>query len=171
MPIYEINGSQIQTEAPLSDEEIDEIASSIGPAKQEAPKPPVEPQNQSLADVAGEVGKGLLSGAADIGNAMINGITYIPRKLSDAVAQPTIEDLIAGRSPESELSRWNRVRQESLGDFNKDNEDNTSFALGRIGSNIAGTAGVGSLLGAGAAAANLPRLARALETGGFASLG
>lgn len=115
-----------------------------------------EPQEESLAETfakaTSEGVQGLLSGAADIGNTLINASTFIPRKLSP------------------ELEAWNKARQESLQDFNKEREDSLAFTLGRIGGNIAGTAGVGSVLGGGAAAANLPRVAKALETGGFSAL-
>ena len=45
--------------------------------------------------------------------------------------------------------------------------DATGRTVGRVGTQIAGTAGLGPALGAGAARAGLPGLARALETGGF----
>jgi hypothetical protein len=119
----------------------------------QAAEPTVEPQNESLGDSFSNAGKGLLSGAADIGNTLINASTFIPRKLSP------------------ELEAWNKEREASLKDFNTSNEDSTAFNVGRVASNIAGTAGVGNVLKVPALAANLPKLARALETGGFASLG
>jgi hypothetical protein len=43
--------------------------------------------------------------------------------------------------------------------------------VGSLGTTVAGTAGVGPLLGMGAKAAQMPQFARALETGGFAGQG
>jgi hypothetical protein len=45
--------------------------------------------------------------------------------------------------------------------------DASGRTVGRVGTQIAGTAGLGPALGVGAARAGLPGLARALETGGF----
>jgi hypothetical protein len=138
-------------------------------------KPTMEPQNESLGDSFSNLGKGLLSGSADIGNTLINASTFIPRKLSQAAYElqsPTsLSDLITSKGKLSPLEKWNRDRQSGLEAFNKDNEDSTAFNMGRVASNIAGSAGVGNLLKVPALAANMPKLARALETGGFASLG
>lgn len=123
---------------------------------QEAPPKVVEPQDKSLADTytdyLAQAGKGLLSGAADIGNTLINASTFVPRKLSP------------------ELEQWNQERQASLEGFNADNQDSGAFTAGRIASNIAGTAGVGNVLKIPAAAAGMPRLAEALGSGGFGAL-
>lgn len=123
---------------------------------QEAPPEVVEPQDRSLADTytdyLAQAGKGMLSGAADIGNTLINASTFVPRKLSP------------------ELEQWNQERQASLEGFNADNQDSGAFTAGRIASNIAGTAGVGNVLKIPAAAAGMPRLAEALGSGGFGAL-
>jgi len=100
---------------------------------------------------------GAVRGAADIGNTLVNAATFIPRKLVP------------------ELDQWNTEREESLEDWTKANEERPGFTTGRIGANIAGTAGVGSALGAGVqAASQSPRalqFAEALRTGGMGANG
>jgi hypothetical protein len=115
------------------------------------PKPVVEPQNESLGD-SNWLKENLVSGlseAGSIGNTLINAATFIPRKLV-----PEVED-------------WNRERESSLRDFQKD----VPYTPAALAVDMAGTAGIGNLLKVPALAANMPKLARALETGGFASLG
>jgi hypothetical protein len=117
-----------------------------------------------VGEVAGNFGKGALSGAADIGNTLINASSYIPRKIGDVAAN--------AMGVENPLEEWNQHRQSRFKDFNDDNKDSTAFSLGRTGANIAGTLGVGG--GAGsvlASASKTPRalqLANALKTGGMA---
>jgi hypothetical protein len=114
-------------------------------------EPAVEPQNESLGD-SNWLKENLVSGlseAANIGNTVINASTYIPRKLVP------------------ELETWNRERESSLRDFQKD----VPYTPAALAVDMAGTGGVGGLLKGAALAANAPKLARALETGGFASLG
>jgi hypothetical protein len=114
-----------------------------------------EPQTDYLGQ-AKSFGKGALSGAADIGNTLINAATFVPRQL----------DKLAGQG---RIDQWNQERQSSLKDFNKAN-DSTAFTLGRIGSNIAGTLGaapaVGGALAGMSQAPKALALARALQTNG-----
>jgi hypothetical protein len=49
--------------------------------------------------------------------------------------------------------------------------DSMGRTVGSLGTTVAGTAGVGPLLGMGASAARMPQFARALETGGFGGQG
>jgi hypothetical protein len=126
-----------------------------------------QPEQSTLSQVgeaAGNFGVGALSGAADIGNTLINASTYIPRKIGNVAA-----DAMGVENP---LEEWNQDRQAGLKRFNDDYKDSTAFSLGRTGANIAGTLGVGG--GAGsilASASKTPRalqLANALKTGGMA---
>jgi len=101
--------------------------------------------------------KGALSGTADIGNTLINAASYVPRKLSP------------------ELEKWNQQRESGLQRFNDDNADSTAFTLGRIGTNILGTAGAGGVLAKGlqglSQAPRALQLAEALKSGGMAANG
>jgi hypothetical protein len=107
-----------------------------------------------VVDGAIDFAKGAVSGAADIGNTLINASTFIPRKLSSLAGDDTLENL-------------NNARESSLDSYNKSNQS-IPFTAGRIGSNIAGTAGVGGVLAKGASA--IPQIAKyapALQSAGF----
>lgn len=110
---------------------------------------PATEKKRTTKDIAIDVGKGALSGAADIGNTLINAATFIPRKLVP------------------ELDEWNTEREAGLESFNKAN-DSTAFTVGRIGANVAGTAGVGGVIGKGIASIpSLAKYAPVIESGGF----
>lgn len=127
--------------------EIEEPQATWVVEQESAPLP--KAKSRSVTDIAKDAGKGALSGAADLGNTLINAATFIPRKLVP------------------ELDQWNTEREASLDDFNKDN-DSTAFNVGRIGANIAGTAGVGGILGKGIAAIpSIAKYAPAISSGGF----
>jgi hypothetical protein len=125
---------------------------------------PKQSMMSKVGEAAGNFGVGALSGAADIGNTLINASTYIPRKIGNVAANAMGVD--------NPLEEWNQDRQAGLKRFNDDYKDSTAFSLGRTGANIAGTLGVGG--GAGsilASASKTPRalqLANALKTGGMA---
>lgn len=89
---------------------------------------------QQAGEGALNFGKGLLSGAADIGNTLINASTFLPRQLETALGGNT-------------LNQWNEQRQQGLENFNQQNADSTAFKAGRIGGNIAGTMGAGGAVG------------------------
>jgi hypothetical protein len=108
-----------------------------------------ESLTDKLLKGAKDLGKGAISGAADIGNTLINVSSFIPRKLSP------------------ELEQWNNEREAGLESFNNEN-NSAMFTTGRIGGNIAGTAGVGGVLAKGVQA--IPAVAKfapALQSGGF----
>jgi hypothetical protein len=115
-----------------------------------------------IGQTAKNFGKGLLSGTADIGDTLIDAAGKLP------IAR--IGGAIADYASDGEYTKQNEQRKAGLEGFNKENEG-TAFNLGRIGGNIAGTAGVGG--GAGAAlalASKTPRalaLANAIKTGGM----
>jgi hypothetical protein len=104
------------------------------------------------------IGMGALKGASDIGATLLTPVDWALNK--------------AGVT-----SMTNDQRRASLKQFFSDhaNPDSWSFKGGELGADIAGTAGVGGLLGKGVAlvpglSAALPALPAALRTGGF-SLG
>jgi hypothetical protein len=146
------------------------------------------PQQQDIYDTAGgnaeqstvmDLAKGALVGASDIGNTLINAATFIPRTLSNVAYKQqnpaTVSDLISGKERVSPFEAWNREREAGLHDYVDENKGSGAFTVGRIGANIAGTAGVGGLLGKGVqAVSQAPKamqLAKALETGGLVADG
>jgi hypothetical protein len=116
-----------------------------------------KPSLKNLVSNAKSFGTGLLGGAADIGDTLINASTYLPRK---------IESLAGGDT----LNKINEQRSQGLDSFNKQYDDDAFYGAGKLTSNIAGTAGVGNVLAVGAQAAKMNKLANALKSSGF-SLG
>jgi hypothetical protein len=108
---------------------------------------------------AKDFGKGAISGASDIGNTLINAATFVPRTLSNIAGNPQIEN-------------WKQGREQAAQDFSRENQGSLPFTLGRVGANIAGTAGAGAAAGTVLKGlSQTPRalqLAEALRTGGFA---
>jgi hypothetical protein len=138
--------------------------------KQWQPKRAEPVTDDSVMGSLKQLGKGALSGAADIGNTLINASTFIPRKLGDIAMPSDMSSLITGEKPLSPFSQWNQNRESGLQSFNADN-DGTAFNVGRVGGNIAGTAGVGGVGGmALKGLSNTPKalaLAQAIESGGM----
>ena len=104
--------------------------------------------------------KGFASGMADVGNTMIRGA-------SKQVA-PSDSPLTSTLPQQAEIDQQNAERQAGLQSFNTENAS-PAFTGGRIAGNIAATAPVGSVAGAGVAAAGLPRLGAALASGGMST--
>jgi hypothetical protein len=97
---------------------------------------------------------GALKGASDIGATLLSPVDFALNKLG-------ITD------------KTNKERREQLKQFFSENADPESvgFKVGEIGTQIAGTAGVGGVLAKGAQAVGAaPKIASALQSGGF-SLG
>jgi hypothetical protein len=127
------------------------------------------------------IGKGLLSGLADIGNTVINSGTKVGADtfagvddrlglLPDRVKRPRagITNLVTGQAPMSQAERDNADRAAALEDFNRENAS-PWFTGGRLAGNVIGTYPVGGAISAPlrAAAPALGPLADALATGGF----
>jgi hypothetical protein len=122
--------------------------------------PKQEPQEvQPKAGTLANIGMGALKGASDIGSTLLTPVDYLLNKtgLSD---------------------RTNADRRASLKDFfgERADTDSLSFKGGELASAIAGTAGIGGVLGKGVMAAGkilptvapyAPKIATALQTGGF----
>lgn len=102
---------------------------------------------------------GFLAGAAGIGENIISAATYGPRLVEKGISKLTGEPMLMNDAVNS--------MQQGNAAFINDNKDSTAFQVGKIGAEIAGTAGAGNVLGLGARAANMPKLASALESGGF----
>lgn len=76
MPIYEIEGKRVQTDTPLSEDEIDEIGASIRAQQQTAP---AAPQEQALGTVdTGNITSGFMMGLKD---PITAGAQMLPRGL------------------------------------------------------------------------------------------
>ena len=114
-------------------------------------------QDRGVAGMAGDVLAGALRGAGSIGATLMAPFdviaqargkesTFIPGRLDDRRQQMTQSLATMGADPES-----------------------TAFALGKIGTEIAGTLPIGGLIGRGvtAVAPRLAPLATAIETSGF----
>ncbi|WP_296727799.1 glucosaminidase domain-containing protein [Variovorax sp.] len=138
-----------------------------------------------------EVALGALRGAASIGNTIINSGTKAGADLWSGVDDPLglidprlrrppagITNLVTGQKPLSAAERSNADRQASLAAFDSSAPSSAGYKLGKIGAEVAGTAGVGGVLAApvrafGAAAQASPavgnllsRFANALASGG-----
>lgn len=99
--------------------------------------------------------KGLPSGAADIGNTILNAMMKVNETAAQYLPDSIVEDrwkkkgglsgLITGQPALSEAGRANAEREASLKQFNEENAS-PSFSAGRLTANIAGTAGTGGLV-------------------------
>lgn len=100
--------------------------------------------------------KGFASGMADVGNTIINAGTKAAADFPDELRL----------NPQAQSEAQNVDRQAGLQSYNTENAS-PGFTGGRIAGNIAATAPVGSVAGAGVAAAGLPRLGSAIASGGM----
>lgn len=107
--------------------------------------PPNSPNSK-----VGQAAAGAALGVADLGNTVLNAVTYPIGKVIPAVAQ------------------WNRTRNADFEALTDANKDSTAFKLGRVSGNVAATAPVGGVLGGAARAAGAGNsLVAALTSGGM----
>lgn len=100
---------------------------------------------------------GVASGAADLGDALMRAGT----RLAPTIEDPRVDFLTQGIPKRADVERMNAARQGLQQDFNKDNSG-VAFNVGRLAGNVAITAPVGGVIGAGSkGAASLPLLSRA----------
>lgn len=104
--------------------------------------------------------KGFASGMADVGNTMIRGA-------SKQVA-PSDSPLTSTLPTQEQIDQQNADRQAGLQSYNTENAS-PAFTGGRIAGNVAATIPAGNALGAGVAAAGLPRLGAAIASGGMST--
>ncbi|MGL5117583.1 MAG: hypothetical protein ACRC7C_19900 [Beijerinckiaceae bacterium] len=99
------------------------------------------------------IGAGVASGVADLGDTLLNAAAYLPGKAIPAI------------------KKWNDERSASLEDFNKEREGSTAFNVARVGGNVAATLPIGGVLGAGvkavSAAPAVQAVGNAVASGGF----
>ena len=129
-------------------------AISTEPAVSEIPK------ERKITDVDRDLLAGVARGAGSIGATILAPADYIARKIAEKYGEIPF---ITGRDE----NRRARMTQ-ALATMGADPES-TAFALGKTGTEIAGTLPIGGLLGKGvtAVAPRLAPLATAIETGGF----
>lgn len=162
-------GVVTQTAEPPPGVNLDQLARKYGGVVAQTAEPDAIPAErpyveQMLRNLAG----GAVSGLGAIGSTVLRGAGEAER-LSGTLANipPVLSQLgIADRTPEESARRRALIEQfvtERMGA----EPSAIGRTVGKLGTEIAGTAGVGPLL-APAAAARFPVVARALETGGFA---
>lgn len=104
------------------------------------------------------IGAGLPSGFADLGDTMLNQTLPILASLFPVKAG-------------AEVKQWNDERSASLEDFNKQREGSTAFNVARVGGNVAATWPIGGVLGAGVKALStapaVQAVGNAVASGGF----
>ena len=147
----------------MSDDQIaDAIKTNMQPPSENGVLDAVKGVGQKYFDYAKGVNAGALSGAADIGNTLINASSFVPRKVAELGAKTF--------GVENPLEKLNQEREAGLDSFTEANQDMPGFTTGRIGANVAGTLGVGGALAKGvqglSQAPAALKVAEALATGG-----
>lgn len=106
-------------------------------------------------------GKGVLSGAADIGDTLLNALAPTKGSMFDS-AVPSV-------------GNWNRERSAGLESFNEANKDNADFQGARLFANIAGTGGAGGVIANAlkfvSQSPKVVQLAEAIRSGGLTANG
>jgi len=162
-------GVVTQTAEPPPGVNLDQLARKYGGGVAQTAEPDAIPAErpyveQMLRNLAG----GAVSGAGAIGSTVLRGLGEAER-LGGTLANipPVLSQLgIADRTPEESARRRALIEQfvtERMGA----EPSAMGRTVGKLGTEMAGTAGVGPLL-APAAAARFPALTRAFETGGMA---
>lgn len=132
-----------------------------------------EAVKDTAIDTVKNIGMGALSGAANIGATLAAPFDYVGDKITGKTDM-RVGDLVTGARPKSSSQERRASIKEFFGD-NADRESN-AFRIGETASEIAGTAGVGGAIAKGvrsggiaipAVAQFAPKLAAAIETGGF----
>lgn len=156
--IDELSAALVKADAAGNAADAKAFADEIRRVKQAAPPVDSEiPKDRGVAGMAGDVLAGALRGAGSIGATIMAPFdviaqargkesTFVPGRLDDRRQQMTQSLATMGADPES-----------------------TAFALGKIGTEVAGTLPIGGIVGRGvtAVAPRLAPLATAIETGGF----
>lgn len=126
---------------------------------------------KGAAQQVGNFYGGVVRGAGSIGATLL----WPYDKATDLIMDdrgPTVEGLISGQQPKSRNQERREAMDWSLGDIGAD-KDSALYQTGKIGGEIAGTAGVGPALAAGANATRLgvaaPSLVKAVGTSGMSA--
>ena len=98
-------------------------------------------------------------GVSDLGNTVLNVMSYLPGKMTDAVRSALPAE---HRKRVPDISQWTRTRNADFEALTEQNKDSTAFNVGRVGGNVAATLPVGGVAAGGIKSlAALPRLAPA----------
>jgi hypothetical protein len=125
--------------------------------------PKKEPGILEKGGMAQNVAGGILRGAGSIGATLLAPIDYIHDKIDP---QQNLSGLITGQKPLSRNERRRKDMADALRMAGVDT-DSTGYQVGKIGTEVAGTLGVGGAL-APTVARVAPALAPAVASGGFA---
>lgn len=132
----------------------------------------LQPTERSyLGQMGRNVAGGMVSGLGAIGSTVLRGVGKAEELGGTLLGLPPVlsELGVADRTPEQSARRRALIEQFATERMGAE-PSAIGRTVGKLGTEIAGTAGVGPLL-APAAAARFPAFARALETGGFAGGG
>lgn len=151
--------------------EIRRLRASVAQSQPQAQQEP-SAIGEFAKDAAQQVGNfygGVARGAGSIGATLLWPID----KATDLIMNdrgPTVEGLISGKQPKSRNEERREAMDWSLGDMGAEN-DSLLYQTGKIGGEIAGTAGVGPALAVGANTTRLgvaaPNLVKAVGTSGM----
>ena len=153
---YTVNGPEGATK----EQAFEMLQKQLGTPKAETPKQEIMPQERSeFAIGLGNLGAGALSGAGQIGSTILAAQELTP--------QGVIHSLI-NKQPINPLERDKLRRAQIEAGLKTAGADTESglYQTGKIGAEIAGTAGAGGLIGRGLAPF-APQLANAVSSGGF----
>jgi len=138
----------------LSDATLAMIAGSGKPPKKE------RSFTRKAFDVMGNIGSGVVKGATDIGATILAPADYVAGKIAEKYGEIPF---LTGRLDDRRQQTTNFLADQGA------DVKSLSYGGGRLFSNVAGTAGLGPVLGAGlkAVAPSAAPLATAIGTGGF----
>lgn len=159
------NYGQVEFPDGMSDDEITKAIQSNMPKVETNPTSRIyTPEDGTIKQDIKNVAGGMLKGASGIGNTIVSSFTHVPKQ---------IESLLSGKGIKNPATAF--LDDFSARDANVDSalsqsgvdRDSGLYSVGRVGTEIAGTAGVPKILATGAELANMPRLASSLKSGGF----
>ncbi len=137
--------------------EFDTVAEAYKIARSETVEPVEAPQRRST-DTG--FAQGLVAGAANIGKNILSATSYLPRKIEQVASDLSGSDSTPLNDAITNMQQGNEA-------FVDSQKDKRAFGAGKLITEIAGTAGAGNVLAIGAKAAQAPKLAAALESGGL----
>jgi hypothetical protein len=144
------------------------LAAEIRRMRTAEPTPQEQPSTfDKLKQANRDIGSGILQANRDVGGGILRGATSIGATLLEATPLGAVQRAISGKSPlESRASRIHDVEMGLSGAGA--NIESTPYQLGKVGTEVAGTLGVGGGLGGiakGLGAA--PTVANALASSGM----
>jgi hypothetical protein len=153
-------------------QKVDVMSSAIDPAWK-APNGKwsdydVQQYTARMHNQAASENEGILRGAAGIGHTLLKPVQWLADWISPP--QQTMGGLVTGQpTQKNAVSSYIDSIQDTINNLDKSNAGNGHYQTGKVMSQMAMTYPVGGVLGQLARAANLPRLASAIETGGLST--